>query len=248
MKKIIPFITLILILWLSSFLLSPGPIRLPKSTHFHFRMQLSVNGVAQNFADNDFQQGYSKDQCDGRLASEPIHFHDTKDQLVHIHWDNITGGQVLKYYGLNQINSQSGSLGMRFDKLGIPRYVPIHGNALDKPAARSKLYIYTGEKDQWVKRDNDRFIYDDLETFFGKTFYPEESLFDRYIAGKAYAHNDAGDIDMDVNAAVSDSELKEINTLVGNVVIFVQTTEPTMSDVQAKFDNLIELTPSTCGG
>jgi len=46
----------------------------------------------------------------------------------------------------------------------------------------------------------------------------------------------------------SEEELKKINNLLGNVVIFVQPNEPTSEQVKAKFDKLIPLGDSVCGG
>ena len=46
----------------------------------------------------------------------------------------------------------------------------------------------------------------------------------------------------------TEEELKEINNLLGNVVIFVQSTEPTQEQIKKQFDVLEPLSPSTCGG
>src|SRR5688572_770968 len=74
---------------------SPEAIRKPKFEHYHFRMQILVNGKAEDFGSSAYQESYSKDQCTVALTEHPIHFHDNKDQFVHIHWDNMTGGLVM---------------------------------------------------------------------------------------------------------------------------------------------------------
>ncbi len=46
----------------------------------------------------------------------------------------------------------------------------------------------------------------------------------------------------------SNEELKLINNLLGDVVIFVQQDEPTVQQVEARFKNMIKLDKSACGG
>ena len=46
----------------------------------------------------------------------------------------------------------------------------------------------------------------------------------------------------------SEDELKRINNLIGNVVIFAQDTEPTSEQITERFSNLVPLHDSTCGG
>ena len=40
---------------------TPTVIREPKLEHYHFRMQILVNGKAENFAEDKYQKGYVKD-------------------------------------------------------------------------------------------------------------------------------------------------------------------------------------------
>src|SRR5580765_893196 len=68
---------------------SPAVIRNPKLEHYHFRMQILVNGKAEDFSSKAYQTGYAKDQCNANLPEQPIHFHDNKDQFTHIHWEGM---------------------------------------------------------------------------------------------------------------------------------------------------------------
>jgi hypothetical protein len=42
--------------------------------------------------------------------------------------------------------------------------------------------------------------------------------------------------------------LTRINNLIGNVVIFAQDTKPNDQQVKARFNQLVPLSDSTCGG
>jgi len=46
---------------------SPAVVRDPKLEHYHFRMQILVNGKAENFSTKAYQTGYAKDQCNANL-------------------------------------------------------------------------------------------------------------------------------------------------------------------------------------
>ena len=106
---------------------SPAVIRDPKLEHYHFRMQVLVNGIAEDFSTQAYQTGYAKDQCNASLPEQPIHFHDNTDQFTHIHWEGMTGGMVMKYYGWNYIGGMSNALGYKLDDLSDPQKVTTHG-------------------------------------------------------------------------------------------------------------------------
>lgn len=229
---------------------TPADIRKPAFQHYHFRMQILVNGSSVDFADKEFQTPAGHDVCTAALTKQPIHFHDDKDQMVHIHWDGITGGQVLKYYGWNYIGGQHGSLGMRFDQLPKLVNVPIHGNSLPQIPDGDKFYVYIGDENGYKQKSFDQFTHQDLEKFFGKkSNLPENetsSLLDKLFP-KAYAH---GGHEHVAGASVdpSQEELKKINNLIGNVVIFVQKDKPNSDLIKSAFDHLEPLSPSTCAG
>lgn len=221
---------------------SPASIRVPGFEHAHFRMQLLVGGVPVNFSEPRYQTPYEKNQCSDELAHEPIHFHDNRDQMVHIHWKDITGGQVLKYYGWNMVGGFGDSLGFRFDGLPGIKPVPLHGNAL--PAQpRTPLYVFVGDEHGFKERQADDFLHQSLEDFFGvksKVAPEAASLLDVFFR-KAVAHNDS-------TTPHSQEELRRINNLLGNVVLFAQSQKPTDAEVRARFLQLEPLADSTCGG
>jgi hypothetical protein len=237
---------------------SPAVIRKPKLEHYHFRMQILVNGKAENFAETKYQQDYAKDQCNASLPEQPIHFHDNKDQFTHIHWEGMTGGMVLKYYGWNKIGGINKALGYKLDNLKDIQKVNTHGNFLPAVPKDTQFYIYTGDEKAYYERDIDKFIAQDLEKFFGKTSNSpahelnkqKTSLLDQ-VFRKASAH--APEFHTKPNTPHPEEETEEqkltrINNLIGNVVIFVQKDKPTDQQTRDRFNDLEPLSDSTCGG
>jgi len=223
------------------FLESPSAIRHPRFEHAHFRMQVIVNGKAENFAGSNYQTPYESNQCSDDISKEPIHFHDNRDQFVHIHWKDITGGMVLKYYGWNYIGGLSNALGYRFDT--VQSLVPTHGQILPDLPKGTKLFVYSGSAEKFEARPLRAFLDQSLEQFFGtpSNVQPEQTSFLDLFTKKAYAHADS-------STPHSEEELTRINNLLGNVVIFVQPMQPTNAEVKARFAQLLPLNDSTCGG
>lgn len=287
--RIIGIISGILILasalfYIAVFVLTPTQIRNPEAEHLHFRMQLIVEGNQADFSQDKFQEAYTPGACSFSLTETPIHFHDGKDQIVHIHWKDITGGQVLKYYGINLVENpiMTSTLGFSYEDKGqiIPKNNKIWGRLFgtteDKIKSNElKLFIYSGEQDNFSKKDNNAFLNNKLEDFFEtKSLVSYESKFEwqNLFSLKTQAHGDLkipiskelsskiadqnssannnpnSILNPDKSKEFSEEELKEINNLLGNVVIFIQKDEPTNDQVKAKFDNLIKLEPSVCGG
>jgi hypothetical protein len=170
------FLIFLLIAGSILFSLSPNNISFPKADHFHFRMQLIIDGKAEDFSLDKYQISYIKGQCGTPLTEEPIHFHDFRDQVVHLHWQNITGGQVLKNYGLNLIGGPNNLMGFRFDRWN--KWQPIipiwyFRSAIPEVKSDAKYWIYTGDKlengqVEYRKRDMEAFLWADLENFFGR--------------------------------------------------------------------------------
>jgi hypothetical protein len=219
-------------------------------------MQILVNGKAEDFSSKAYQTGYAKDQCNANLPEQPIHFHDNKDQFTHIHWEGMTGGMVMKYYGWNYIGGMSNALGYKLDKLTDPQKVTTHGNYLPAPAKDAKFYVYTGDQNGYKERNFEDWKKQDLEQFFGVTSNApaheinqgkSTTLLDK-IFPKAYAHGTAHDEDGDDGSETQEEKLTRINNLLGNVVIFSQKGKPTDQQIKDRFNKLEPLSDSTCGG
>lgn len=247
---------IILLLGYVSYLYSISPlvVRQPLPEHYHFRLQIIADGKAVHFNTAAFQEGLSANQCNLQLSSEPVHFHDNKDQMVHIHWEGMTGGLVLKDYGWNYVGGPDNTLGYRFDDLkhGLKR-VSIHGKSLPNLAAGDHFYVYTGDENGYKQRSFDDFKNQDLEKFFGKTsnlpLHQENKkkragLADLFFPA-AYAHSDES------TASANETQTEKlirINNLIGNVVIFAQKQPPTVAQIKDRLNHLEPLSDSTCGG
>lgn len=238
---------------------SPLVIRDPLLEHYHFRMQILINGKALNFGDSAYQTGYSKDQCNAKLPAQPIHFHDNKDQFVHIHWEGITGGQVMKYYGWNYIGGMDSVMGYRFDDLPRLTKVNIHGDSLPQVPKDANFYVYTGDEKKYQEKSFNDWKKQDLEKFFNNTSnFPAHDLNMEKRSGvldaifpRAFAHEGHDHPTTPTNTGAEETteqRLTRINNLVGNVVIFVQKDKPTDAQIKDRFNKLVPLTESTCGG
>jgi len=123
---------------------SPQSIRHPVKDHYHFRMQVIVDGLSINFADSKYQTPVGSDICTAAITKQPFHFHDNLDQFVHVHWAGMTGGLLMKNYGWNQVGGPMGLLGYNFESLLKFHAVPVHQGSLPAPAKGDHYYIYTG--------------------------------------------------------------------------------------------------------
>lgn len=237
-----------------SYASTPEHIRKPAYEHYHFRTQLVVNGKAVDFAADKFQQHYDASSCSAEVGSHPIDFHDKVDQMTHVHWKGMTGGEFLKYFGWNYIGGDDGILGRRFDQgfKSMPS-VKIFGRLLPEVSKDTKFYVYVGDQDSYQPKKWQDFLRQDLETFFGKKSNiggGQTSWLNigDWLFKKALAHGGVQDNHSESEGAKSDEELKRINNLIGNVVIFAQKEEPTKSQVQERFNKLVPLKDSSCGG
>lgn len=234
---------------------SPEHLRQPALEHYHFRTQIIVDGEPVDFSTDRFQQEYDSDSCSVELTERPIHFHDNVDQMTHIHWDGMTGGELLKYYGWNLTGGADGSLGRRFDQ-GFMRMhsVPIYGDLLPDVPDGAKFYVYVGDENGYERKDWNEFLDSNLEDFFGKKSNLKQNqgassfnIFE-WLTPKAAAHGGVLDSHTEDGEEKTEAELTRINNLIGNVVIFVQKQKPTEEQIQERFDNLVPLQDSTCGG
>lgn len=234
---------------------SPEVIRKPKLEHYHFRMQILVNGKAENFAEDKYQQDYAKDKCGADVPEHPVHFHDNMDQFTHIHWEGITGGMVMKYYGWNYIGGINKALGYRLDTLKNIKRVDTH-NILPAVPADTEFYVYTGDENGYQEKSFDDWKNQDLEQFFGKTSNlpahkinkGEPTTLLNKLLPKAYAHGAADDADGNAGSETEQEKRTRINNLIGSVVIFVQKDKPTTQQVKERFNKLEPLSDSVCAG
>lgn len=248
---LIGIITLCLVIVGVQYLSSPEHIRSPSTEHYHFRMQIIHNDSLINFAEEKYQEDYAAGQCTAELTDTPIHFHDNINQLTHIHWNGVRGGDVLKYYGWNLVGDSDHQLGKRFDEFPWGSTVPVKGQLLPNYSDGDKFYVYTGEENNFERRVLNDFLNQDLEVFFGTESLLKEgddllSNLKNLVIQKTYAHSE-GHLSEE-NEDLENQRLTRINNLIGNVIIFVQDEEPTDDHVNEQFSLLTPLQDSTCGG
>lgn len=230
---------------------TPEHIRKPSYQHYHFRTQMLVDGKAVDFSRDEFQVATgASTTCSAEVGGVPIDFHDKMDQMTHVHWNGMTGGEFLKYFGWNFIGGSDELLGRRYDAGLMPLSVKIYGKLLPSISEKSNFYIYVGDKNDYQQKNWNDFLNQDLETFFGRKsnigHNQEVSTINvlDWLFPKASAHG--GEID-EHPSSKSEEELTRINNLVGNVVVFAQEKEPSKEQIKARFDNLVPLHESTCG-
>lgn len=233
---------------------TPSHLRNPEFEHYHLRTQIIVNGEPVDFSDDKFQEDYDKTSCSAALTSQPIHFHDGMDQITHVHWRSMTGGELLKFYGWNLIGGEDDSLGRRYDQ-GMMRmqHVRTAGDLLPEIPEGANFYVYIGDENSFEKKDWDNFLKMDLEEFLGKKSNlnnDEETSVNPldWFTQKAYAHGTVDDGHNESELENDEERLERINNLIGNIVIFAQDTEPTQQQVQDRFASLVPLSDSVCGG
>ncbi len=312
-KKITALLLIIIFILSATYLtlrygLSKENIAFPTQDHAHFRIKYVFNGQEEDFGSPRYQTDYTKDICNGSLTTSPLHFHDNKPDYQHLHWANVTGGQFLKFYGLNYIGGLDGYMGFKLDSLPSVTPVPIYGKDLPKPRSEDQFWIYTGKENldslgnatgdwSFEKKTFDNFKDNSFEQFFGiesqvrkdiQRYGALESFGDIMTSIKVLAHNEVEhttdaeaqkhliEIGQQKNTErlnnkivdntssnssfgndsstqpqldpVTGQELKSINNFLGDVVIFVQPTEPTADQIQARFKNMVKLDKSSCGG
>ncbi len=230
---------------------TPEHIRKPTYQHYHFRAQILVDGKAVDFSKDEFQkETVASTSCSAAVGGVPIDFHDRVDQLTHVHWNGMTGGEFLKYFGWNFVGGSDELLGRRYDAGVMPQSVKIYGKLLPALPDKSNYFVYVGDKNSYQQKSWDDFLKSDLETFFGKKSnigHSEEITLNTvldWLFPKTYAHGEVMD---EHPSNKSEEELTRINNVIGNVVIFVQESEPKKDQIKARFDNLVPLHESSCG-
>lgn len=215
---------------------SPAAIRNPRLEHAHIRLQVLVNGTAVNFGEAKYQTSLAQaTTCSIAVPPQPIHLHDNKAQFVHLHWKDMTGGLVLKYYGWNLIGGPSNVLGYRFDELPKLVSVPIHGDVLPAYPKDAKLWVYSGDENNYKERSAQDFLHRGFEAFLG-------------VKSTVNSAPSTASTPTTTGTETHEEQLKRINNLLGNVVVFAQKNKPSSQQVKERFAKLAPLPESICGG
>lgn len=227
---------------------TPDHMRSPAYEHYHLRTQIVVDGKPVDFSRDEFQVHDDSSSCSTDISGHPIDFHDNVDQMAHVHWKDMTGGEFLKYFGWNFIGGNDDLLGRRYDQSAVkPHEVKIFGKLLPAIPDDANFYVYVGTSDAYQQKNWNDFLRQDMEEFFGKqsTIGGEQTSVLDWLFPKASAH---GEVIDEHEEDKSEEELTRINNLIGNVVVFAQKDEPTDEQIRERFNNLTPLSNSTCGG
>jgi hypothetical protein len=243
--------------------ITPAYIRNPESVNYSFRMQYLVEGEEKGWFES--LDTTDQDPCLSGLAELPIFIDDSNRQLVQVYWRGITGGDVLKYYGLNLSEGMDSLMGYQFlEGQVLPKRINIQGQFLPPLETNQQLYIYTVNQEGYQKVKNAEFLDQDLQIFFEKYGYQDRNApsLGNEIGSISTANLVEIDIDdggvSDVSLVSQDSQNILINDdvegdnedsrLLGDVIIFVQSKEPTETDLEDRLDKFIDLENSTCKG
>lgn len=234
---------------------TPSHLRYPEYEHYHIRTQIVADGELVDFSRSEFQEDYDATTCSADITGQPVDFHDDQDQMAHVHWRGISGGEFLKFYGWNLLGGDDSSLGKRYDQgMMNAQSIEVAGNLLPQLKDDTNFYVYIGDKDNYEQKDWEEFLGQDLEEFMGKKSYlntSDEASYNPFglFTQKAFAHgNEVDEHAEPVDGENDEARLERINNLLGNVVIFAQSEEPTTEQVKERFNNLTPLHDSVCGG
>lgn len=234
---------------------TPANLRRPQTANHYFRLQVVVEGETVDFGQSPYQDPGLQTQCGDSLAQRPLYASSGLDQIIHVRWAGIRGGDVLKYYGINNLGSQDGFLGYRLDESVRPQKIDILGNFLPLPEEDSEYWVYTNDPAGVIlyrNRTIDDFNLLDLETFLDKKSTLTQSRedeaekdrwFDPVIT--AFAQDEIAE-DPAESTSEEDEEEELPQDFLGDIVIFVQEDQPEIEEIIDRFENVVELPNIRC--
>jgi hypothetical protein len=214
----------------------------PQFTNYHLRLQLIYSGELTPFAKQTIQEINEFKVCDLSLLTKPVYQNTFNSQLFRVNWEGITGGEILKYYGLNLVGGPNDILGYRLKGFSIPQAIQTKNKINTKPAKQQKTFVYQNRQDGYAKIDPLDFLYKDIELVLKKSnirLQREESQPAGVLGVKAFAQDEKPI----VQQQEFESKLSLDYDLIGNVVVFVADLEPTEDVIIDRFNNFIPLNP-----
>ena len=239
------FWTLLVILvvgWLAFSFASPLAVTFPRRTEYAVRMQVVIEGVPVDFSQQAYQTKLDETVC-GELSTRPVAFHGGQEQWLHVYWRDLSGSTILRNYGYKNYAPFENYLGVRADQ--FPQFTPvsIHGNILPETSPAAQLYVYTGDQFGYTRRDESLFLEQPLEDFLDDVI-PGTPMNALQIQGNAQEEALGPSQQRDLQA--DEAERARPLDVLGNVVIFIQTQEPTEAAIIERFLTLTSREPTTC--
>jgi hypothetical protein len=214
----------------------------PQFTNYHLRLQLVFNGQLSPFINQTTQEINEFKVCDLGLITKPVYQNSFNSHLFRVNWEGITGGEILKYYGLNLVGGSDDTLGYRFNGFSRPQVIQTL-KALDlKPSKQQKTFVYQNRQDGYTKIDPLDFLFKDIELVVKKSnirLQREQSQPKSVLGVRAFAQSEKPV----VQQQEFESKLSLDYDLIGNVVVFISDEEPTEEKIIDRFNNFIPLNP-----
>lgn len=242
---------------------TPAAILRPRADHYHFRWLLAVEGELVDFSTGNFQMPTGGDTCSAALATEPFHFHDGVGQWVHVHWADLTGESLLKYYGWDFGGELPGLLGMRIDLLEQFQWPVVATSAAQLPQPRptvNNLYIYIvpfGGRAERVLTNQFR-LSELADTFAGvassqglPTAGAEREQLPGFLK-TVRAHTNT--VNQTKSLPLSAARSRDLPQLPagfetpGDILMFVQPDEPSAAQIQQQLQKVVAIPDSGCSG
>lgn len=136
---------------------SPRPITFPKKAEYQARLQIVVEGDAIDFSQQPFQNN-ALELCSNDIIDRPFGVYEGNSQIIHMHWENLTGANLLRNYGFKNTGPFENYLGVNLNN--FPDYEPIsiQGNLITTPEETFEYYVYTGNQFTYTRRDETEFL------------------------------------------------------------------------------------------
>jgi hypothetical protein len=214
----------------------------PQFTNYHLRLQLVYDGQLIPFTNQNIQEINEFKVCDLSLLTKPIYQNSFNSELFQVNWEGITGGEILKYYGLNLVGGSDNTLGYRFSGLSKPQAIETLKGISVKPTKQQKTFVYQNRQDGYTKIDPLDFLFKDIEVVVKKSnirLQREQSQPNNFFGIKTLAQSEKPV----VQQQEFESNLSLDYDLIGNVVVFVEDSEPSEDRIIDRFNNFIPLNP-----
>jgi hypothetical protein len=239
--SLISFISVVGLFSLTTYISRPY-FNNPQLTNYHLRLQLIFNGQLLPLTSQNIQEINEFKVCDLRLINKPIYQNIFNSQLFQVNWEGITGGEILKYYGLNLVGGSDDILGFRFKSLAKPQAIETLKGINVKTTKQQKTFVYQNRQDGYTKIDPLDFLFKDIELVVKKSnirLNREQSQPNNIFGIKTFAQVEKPVIQQQE----FESKLSLDYDLIGNVVVFVGDSEPAEEVIIDRFNNFIPLSP-----
>jgi hypothetical protein len=242
---------------------SPMSVSFPKKETSQIRLLLSIDGNQTNFSTPQFQKPISQ-LCNQDISPYPIGAYNQSSQVLNLHWKDMTGSNILRYYGFNNKGPFKGYMGVNLTNFPNYEAVPILGELLPAPKEDYNYFVYTGNQYSYTQRKRSEFLNKSITDLLDSSNSSKNSIISiNTNAQVSKEKNENIDKEIIINQTppipVSSEESSqpssiqtpaqpkpEEDTVLGTIVVFIQKNEPTQEQVMLKFTNLEQAPVNLC--